>query len=207
MNKKEMLESVRGYLANFGSVDERIIDAMDKVDRVKFYPFRLEAYEDSAQPIEKGQTISQPSCVGRMLSLLDLKEGDYVLEVGAGSGWFASLLSYLVKPGKVLSLDVHDELVEVARKNSSDFGLDNNLRIENQNFLDLVETFDKIVFSCGIRKEDEDKISGWVEKHLNDGGRAVVPYEKGSLIIYSKDGVEISKDYTEEKYCFVPLFM
>lgn len=206
MNKKDMILKVRDYLSKFGAFDERIIDAMNVVDRGKFYPFDDKVYEDSAQPIGKGQTISQPSCVARMLDLLKLEKGSYVLEVGAGSGWMASLISYLVKPGKVLSLDFHDELVEVARKNSGEFGLDENLEIENQDFWDLIEKFDRIVFSCGIKKEEEAEITKWVKKHLKKNGRAVIPFENGPLILFYNNCGNVEKEYTDEKYSFVPLF-
>jgi protein-L-isoaspartate O-methyltransferase len=46
-------------------------------------PLQEFAYEDSALPIEAGQTISQPYIVARMIELLELAPGDRVLEAQA----------------------------------------------------------------------------------------------------------------------------
>ena len=98
MNKPQMLESVRRFLSQFGKPDEKILKAMEQVDRKNFMPDDLagQSYIDTAMPIGSGQTISQPSTVARMLQLLELRGGDKVLEVGAGSGWNAGLIGFLV---------------------------------------------------------------------------------------------------------------
>src|SRR5215510_8658420 len=56
-------------------------------------------------------TISQPSFVLRMLDLLQLRPGQRVFELGAGSGWNAALLGHLVGPeGHVYSLEIIPEV-------------------------------------------------------------------------------------------------
>lgn len=201
-----MIEGVRKYLSEFGDFNKRILEALDVVDRAIFYPFGEKSYEDTCQSIEEGVKESQPSCVGRMLDLLDLKKNQSVLVVCANSGWVPSLISYLVKPGKVLAIDIHDELIEVAIKHSARFGLDKNLHIENQDFFDLVQKFDRIIFNCGILRDDEKKISKWVFEHLNDSGKAVIPFDEGPLILLEKIGEKNKKDYTDERYLFEPLY-
>ena len=63
-------------------------------------------------------TISQPSFVLRMLDLLQLKPGDNVFELGAGSGWNAALIGYLVGPrGHVVSLEIIPELAQKRSRN------------------------------------------------------------------------------------------
>ena len=123
MNKQEMLKSVEKCLSSYGNVDKQILEAMNKIDRKEFVLEALKeyAYEDNALSISEGQTISQPSTVARMLSLLKLKENDFVLEIGTGSGWNAALIAYLVKQGKILSLEIYDELISEARKNIHKF--------------------------------------------------------------------------------------
>jgi len=105
MSKEGMLESVKGFLSNFsfGDYEKRILKAISEVDRADFVEadFIGSVYVDAPLPTEKGQTISQPSTVARMLQLLELKKGDKVLEVGAGSGWNAALIGYLVGGSKV----------------------------------------------------------------------------------------------------------
>ena len=86
---------VTRHLAARGIGDPLVLAAMGEVPREAFVPEHLEefAYEDSALPIEAGQTISQPYIVARMIELLELKPTDKVLEVGAGSGYAAAVLS------------------------------------------------------------------------------------------------------------------
>lgn len=57
------------------------------------------AHLDRPLPIGQGQTNSQPSTVRAMLGLLDVRPGQRVLDVGAGSGWTTALLARLVGPG------------------------------------------------------------------------------------------------------------
>ena len=110
MGKREMLKSVKNYLSLFGRIgnyEKDILKAMFMIDRKDFISQNIieYAYVDEALPIEKSQTISQPSTVARMLQLLQLKSGDKVLEVGTGSGWNACLIGYLIgEKGSVLSL-------------------------------------------------------------------------------------------------------
>ena len=104
-----MLNSVGHYLSNFGENNKKILDAMKKIDRKNFMPAELkeQAYFVEAMPIGKGQTISQPSTVARMLQLLELKKRDTVLEIGTGSGWNAALIGYLIgKKGKIIRLEI-----------------------------------------------------------------------------------------------------
>ena len=80
---------VERHLKARGIADPLLLTAMGTVPRETFVPehFQEFVYEDSALPIEAGQTISQPYIVARMLELAEIKPGDKVLEVGAGSGY------------------------------------------------------------------------------------------------------------------------
>ena len=206
MNKKEMIKSVRNYLSPFGLVDKKILDAIDKIDRIRFVldDSKDKAYLDSAMPILKGQTISQPSTVARMISLLKLKKGDSVLDIGTGSGWNASLISYIVNPGRVLSLEIHKDLINNSRDNIKELNLE-NLEIKNKNFKKIKEKFDKIIFSAGILKKDI--IIDFAKTNLKENGILVCPYRSGPLIIIKKIKSKIKKEYTKEEYVFVPLLL
>ena len=74
-------------------------------------------YGDYPLPIGYGQTISQPTTVMIMIDALELKKEDKVLEVGAGSGWCAAIMSRLVK--KVITTEVIKELVDFVRINAN----------------------------------------------------------------------------------------
>jgi protein-L-isoaspartate(D-aspartate) O-methyltransferase len=104
--------------------DERVTAALHAVPRHLFLPdLRPEAaYRDEAivtRRDESGQPISsssQPAIMAIMLEQLDLAPGHRVLEIGAGTGYNAALLSHIVGPsGQVTSVDIDPELVATAR--------------------------------------------------------------------------------------------
>ena len=86
---------VERQLARRGVRDDHVLEAMRQVPREAFVPEGLQAlaYDDEPLPIEAGQTISQPYIVGLMIEAARLRPGDRVLEVGAGSGYAAAVLS------------------------------------------------------------------------------------------------------------------
>lgn len=93
-----------------------VLRAMRQVPRELFVPDSLLelAYDDVALPIEGGQTISQPYVVALMVEALALEGGERVLEIGAGSGYAAAVLSQLA--AQVYTLEQNAELAERARK-------------------------------------------------------------------------------------------
>jgi len=209
-----MIQSVKMYLEEFsagekiGKGDERILNAMERVDRKNFVEndFEQYAYVDDALPTEKGQTISQPSTAARMLSLLELKKGDSVLEVGAGSGWSAALIGFIISEGDVLSLEIVDELRKRAKKRIAKLGI-KNVKISGEDFRNVKEKFDKIVFTAGISREQEGIIEKFARKSLKENGILVCPFQSGPFIVLRNYLGKITKDYTKEEYVFVPLVL
>ena len=80
-------------------LDERVLRAMETVPREEFVRERDrdEAYEDAPIGIGYGQTISQPYMTALMAQELELSGTERVLEVGAGSGYAAAVLSLLAR--------------------------------------------------------------------------------------------------------------
>ena len=105
--------------------NKKLLKAFFEVEREKFIlpEYLEEAYDDNPLPILGGQTISQPTTVMMMIEALDLKKTDKVLEIGAGSGYNAAIISKLCK--KVYSVEIVEELVEFARKNLKNAGIKN----------------------------------------------------------------------------------
>ncbi len=105
---------VRGPVAAAVS-DARVLAAMLRVPRHCFVPTGVirSAYLDEPLPIGLGQTIPQPSLVGLMIELLDVRPGDRVLEVGTGSGYQAAVLGQLTD--QVYSVEIVPELATTAR--------------------------------------------------------------------------------------------
>lgn len=94
--------------------------AFDATPRRDFLPrgVRRRASYDGPLTIAAGQTNSQPRTVDDMLRLLDVRPGQRVLDVGAGSGWTTALLAHLVGPtGVVLGVELEPELVSFGGAN------------------------------------------------------------------------------------------
>jgi len=180
------------YLVESGWIrSERVKRAFLVVDRIFFVPedARGYAYEDHPIPIGYGQTISAPSVVAFMLEELDVKEGGKVLEVGAGSGYNAALLSYLVGPkGRVISIDIVPELVQFAKKNLAKYG-----RAENVSLLfgdgscgyEEEAPYDRIIVTAGMPYIENHPLL----KQLKPNGRAIAPVGGRfwqDLVLYSR---------------------
>ncbi len=101
--------------------------AMLSIDRKIFVPERYaeDAYYDVALPIKNQSTISAPGIVAFMLSHLDLKKGQNVLEVGAGSGYNAAIIAKIISPGKLTTTEIDAEVLEIARNNLARFNFKN----------------------------------------------------------------------------------
>lgn len=209
MNKKQMLESVKNYISKFDGDYKEILGAMKSVDRKYFVSkeFENSAYVDNALPTTKGQTISQPSTVARMIQILNLKKGERVLEIGTGSGWNASLIAHIIGDnGKVVSTEVFEELAEIARKNIKKASV-KNVEVVVKDFRKFSGNFDKIIFTAGISgKEQEELISDFAKASLNTDGILVCPHRIGPFLVIKKQKNEkIKKSFSDDEYVFVPL--
>jgi protein-L-isoaspartate(D-aspartate) O-methyltransferase len=115
-----------------GVEDERVLEAMNQVPRELFVAEsqRSRAYRDGALRIDEAQTISQPWIVATMAALLELEGGETVLEVGAGSGYGAAVLSLLCR--EVVTVERHESLAESARERLRELGYGNvEVRVGN----------------------------------------------------------------------------
>ena len=172
MNRKQgLLHSLKERGISFP-----VLDAISKVQSEDFISAELErmAYEDIPLPIGKGQTISQPYTVAVMLSMLDLKKGQKVLEIGSGSGYVLALIAEIVgEKGRVFGMEVIPELGKKSRKSLSGY---KNVRVYSKSgFSGLPEhaPFDRIIISAA-HHEIPEKILSQLKNH----GLLVAP--KGS---------------------------
>jgi protein-L-isoaspartate(D-aspartate) O-methyltransferase len=104
---------------------ERVAAALRAVPRHVFLPEQRPeaAYRDDAIVTKRDEaghpmsSSSQPAIMAIMLDQLDLAPGHRVLEIGAGTGYNAALISHIVGPsGQVTSVDIDPELVATARE-------------------------------------------------------------------------------------------
>src|SRR5437764_2870971 len=116
---------VERQLRRRGIGEPNILDAFRAVPREKFIggEYAHLAYGDHPLPIEANQTISQPYIVALMVQAAGIKPGDEVLEIGAGSGYAAAVISRIA--GKVIAIERQHDLVEVARERLRRLGYDN----------------------------------------------------------------------------------
>jgi protein-L-isoaspartate(D-aspartate) O-methyltransferase len=112
------------------NISEQAVLAYKKCPRHKFIHKNFsmeEMYQDYPLTIfesdEYISTISQPSFVLLMLDMLDLTPSSKVLEIGAGSGWNAALMSTMAD--KVVSIEIIPEIAKETRENISNLGFQN----------------------------------------------------------------------------------
>ena len=55
-----------------------------------------------------------------MLAQMDLRPEENVLDVGCGSGWLVKLIATRVTEGRVVGMDISDEMILLARRNTKD---------------------------------------------------------------------------------------
>jgi protein-L-isoaspartate(D-aspartate) O-methyltransferase len=112
-------------LRSQGITDARVLAALERTPRELFVlpDLRDQAYENTALPIGKGQTISQPIVVATMTQQLKVGERMRVLEVGTGSGYQAAVLARLCR--WVYTIERHRELLTEAEGRFKEFKLDN----------------------------------------------------------------------------------
>ena len=97
--------------------NKNLLKAFSEVDRTNFVleSYKYLSYSDVPLPIGFGQTISQPTTVMLMIQALKLRKKDVVLEVGAGSGYNAAIMSKLCK--FIYARELIPSLVEFAKEN------------------------------------------------------------------------------------------
>jgi protein-L-isoaspartate(D-aspartate) O-methyltransferase len=131
--------------------------AFESVKREDFVPenVRGQAYDDNPLPLLRGKTISQPSTVMMMTSALELKAGDKVFEVGAGSGYQTAIIAKIVGPkGNVISTEVVPELVVFSKDNLRRAGIENVTILEDDGSKGFKEEapFDKIIITAACKE-------------------------------------------------------
>ena len=116
---------VERQIAARGVVGKRLLAAMRTVPREAFVPDRLRefAYEDAPLSIEADQTISQPYIVALMIEAARLGPDGTVLEIGAGSGYAAAVMSRVA--GRVYAIERHQELADLAAERMKRLGYGN----------------------------------------------------------------------------------
>ncbi len=187
-----------------GIHDEAVLSAINTVPRHVFIDTALEhrAYEDSALPIGKGQTISQPYTVAAQTQLLKVNPGDKILEIGTGSGYQAAILCEM--GADVYSVERHEELYLKAREILQSLGYRIRIKWGDGTLgWSAYAPYDGIVVTAGAPVIPQELI-----RQLNIEGRLVVPVGDNEKQLMTRI-TRISEDAYEEEHFnhfkFVPL--
>jgi protein-L-isoaspartate(D-aspartate) O-methyltransferase len=188
-----------------GVTDRKVLEAMEKVPRDIFVQghFKPRAYEDLAIPIASGQTISQPSIVGKMTTALDVKPRDKVLEIGTGSGYQTAILSQLAR--RVYTIERHPGLARDARKLLGEMQLTNVIAIKGDGSQGLKDQapFDRILLTAAAEDAPANLLA-----QLRVGGIMVLPVGQTNAIqhLIKVEKTEHGFEYNElGPVRFVPL--
>lgn len=190
---KEKQQMVKNQIIDRGIKDSKVIAAMKDVDRHVYVPenYRDMAYSDRPLPIGNGQTISQPYIVALMTELLELEEGEKVLEIGTGSGYQAAVLSHITS--EVYSIEIIEELAKEAKKNLQKQGY-NNIKLKTGDGYkgwEKYAPFDAIIVTAA-----PSDIPKPLKEQLAEGGRMVIPVGGQfiqELVLLEKKNGELKK--------------
>jgi protein-L-isoaspartate(D-aspartate) O-methyltransferase len=200
-------EPLAAFLRSAGIRDERVLEAIARVDRSVFVPesYRAEADADRPLPIGFGQTISQPFVVAFMSERLGLAGDERVLEIGTGSGYQTAILALLAR--EVFSVEIVEGLAARARELLlGTLGLENVRLRTGDGSLGWPEAapFDRIIVTAAA-----PVIPPALVAQLAPGGRMIVPvgeelgFQSLRLVEKGRDGPTVETDVLPVR--FVPL--
>ena len=182
-------------------VDRGVVEAMARVPRHEFVPesHRGSAYEDIALPIGLGQTISQPSLVGKMTDTARVHRRCRVLEIGTGCGYQTAILAELAS--QVHSIELEPALGAEAARRLRRLGYRNIETRVGDGYAGWPERspFDAIVVTAAASHVPPPLVD-----QLKNGGRLILPVDD-SLLLVSKDLSGRAHETFLGKVRFVPL--
>ncbi len=202
--EKQRRLMVKQQLRSRGIQDERVLNAMEKIERHRFVSEDMiyKAYDDCALPIGENQTISQPYMVAAMTELLELQGDEKILEIGTGSGYQSAVLSKLAR--EVFSLERIEHFAVRAGELLRELGISNVHVIVADGTLGYLDSapFDGIIVTAGA----PDIPDCYVEQ-LNVNGSIVIPIgSRYSQVLYKVSKTADGIDKTISTTCvFVPL--
>jgi protein-L-isoaspartate(D-aspartate) O-methyltransferase len=182
---------VNQQLRQRGISQPEVLAAMEQVPRHLFLPptMRGEAYADRALQLGPSRTIYQPYVVALMTSLLDLKRGDSVLEVGTGTGYHAAVLSRIAH--HVYSMEIDPVVASQAAHALGAMGYHNVQVWSGDGYRGLPEKapFDAILLSAAPPRIPQPLLD-----QLRVGGKMVVPVggvvQDLLVITKTREGIE-----------------
>jgi len=198
-----MRQNLVSELRQKGITDKKVLGAIEAIPRHFFLEKAFEewAYKDVPFPIESNQTISQPYTVAFQTGLLEIQEGEKVLEIGTGSGYQACVLYQM--GAKVYSIERQQKLYNITNTFLPSIGYGNIRLLLGDGYLgsSRFAPYDKILVTCGAPFVPDALIH-----QLKVGGTMVIPVgdkvqKMMKIIKVSKDDV-LTEDHGD--FRFVP---
>jgi len=199
-------------LKSQGITDKKVLEAIENVPRHFFVSISYlnHAYKNRPLPIKAEQTISQPYTVAFQTQLLNVKEGDKILEIGTGSGYQATILAYL--GAEVYTIERQKKLFEETNEllNSKNFKSFFKKTLKIKTFfgdghigLPKYSPFDKIIITAATKEIPNELIL-----QLNEGGIIVAPVGKTNSYQVMTKIIKLKKSIQKEEhgtFVFVPM--
>ena len=201
---KGLRQQLVAVVKDKGIKDEQVLKAIGKIPRHLFMDsgFLDHAYQDKAFPIAANQTISQPYTVAFQSELLNIKNGDKVLEIGTGSGYQTAVLCEL--GAKVYSIERQLELFKITSKFLPKLGYRAKKLIFGDGYKGLKEEapFDSIIVTAGAPFVPKPLLS-----QLKVGGRLVIPVGEDIQVmtLFIRKGPKEFEKHEFGEFRFVPL--
>lgn len=199
--RRKLLDELRGK----GVTDERVLAAIGRIPRHLFIDdnaFLRMAYADIPFPIGHGQTISQPYTVAVQSHLLQVAQGDRVLEIGTGCGYQTAVLCEL--GGRVVTIERVRPLYLRTRERLASLGY-RPITLFGDGFLGApaYAPFTRILVTCGA-----PEIPPALIEQLRPEGRLVIPVGRGpvqtmTLLVKSRTGQILRSEHGS--FRFVPM--
>ncbi|QWB25529.1 MULTISPECIES: methyltransferase domain-containing protein [Streptomyces] len=164
------------------------------------------AYEDTplATRLRDGELLSsssQPSLMADMLAALCVRDGNAVLEIGAGTGYNAALLAHRLGDDKVTTVDLDPEITESARRHLAAAGYQ-PVVVTGDGARGVPERapFDRIIATCALNTVPR----AWLAQS-RPGGRILMPLGTGLIVLTVSDAGHAEGRFLHTPAYFVPL--
>lgn len=179
-------------LRSIGITERRLLEAFESVPHERFVPddYAAYAYKDASLPIGRGQSITSPLILARLLSELDAADTAKICEVGTGSGYSGALLARLGR--RVFSIERERDLHLAATQRWRDLRADNIVGFVGDGLEGLMQMapFDRILLTGSVPEVPEA-----LAFQLVDDGilvAAVGPAsERQSILVVQREGGEL----------------
>jgi len=164
------------------------------------------AYADSplATRVRDGQLVSsssQPSLMAKMLAELEARDGNAVLEIGAGTGYNAALLAHRLGDELVTTIDLDPEITESARRHLAAAGYHPRV-VTGDGARGCPEhaPYDRVIVTCAVTSIPRP----WLAQ-CNPGAHILAPIATGVIDLRVRDAGHAEGHFLQTPAYFVPL--